>query len=569
MIFFWICLLAPLAVYALPGFNSTFEEDLIVTFSAVYLLLRAANPFRRVFPQWFDVSLSSIFLVVLYLVGWMGLWRGYGLLSGWSLLLYPIGLMVAYWLQRPSNNENAGRPYSHLSAWIAAAWIVILIAAVSVWAPLPVIPSIGDGYYAAAMMGIAVTGTVIAIASQHPWLMSQKKLSGLLIGYAFAALMLGVSNYQLWRVWYEAGEASRAWAPYPFREEEKIQAAFKAPYWAFWNYRRLIDKVELKGNIPKRMLWNQKFGSQIDTQIFRTTDIKLVNVLLHSDTASGPNTLISKYANDTFYQRYVNLPPNQEACQRLFLDAEYNPKDHHIYLLDCWGGVHQYDDGRIELVWRPDPLVEDGIDLEILDGIFYLLRSNRTLITSEPIIWNGGELAPFMFGGDVVDFELFKNTDGALLVSSKGEIASIGQTPPDFPSWGELYFQDDVVVDFEFDLDERGYYLLDAYGAVHGNHADGQTALAYRSPPIADGLAPYWPGIRMAVDLEVDALGRGLNIYTREGELYAIAQTPYRKTFRPSTKYEQRGVALFRGEGTDLYALESNGRIIKLPPDAQ
>ncbi|MBZ0255590.1 hypothetical protein K8I31_05985, partial [bacterium] len=240
-----------------------------------------------------------------------------------------------------------------------------------------------------------------------------------------------------------------------------------------------------------------------------------------------------------------------------------------IYLLDCWGGVHQYDDGKIQCVWRPDSLIDDGIDLEIRDGVFFILRANRTLVTSEPVPWNRGELSPFMFGGDVVDFELFKQIDGALLVSSKGEIASIGQTPPDFPSWGDLYFQDDVVVDFELDTDEYGYYLLDAYGAVHGNHADGQTTLAYRSPPIADGLVPYWSGIRMAVDLELDAQGRGLNIYTREGELYSIALSPYRNTFRPLDKYEQRGVALIPGEGADLYALESNGRIIKLPPDVK
>ena len=568
-IFFWICLLAPLAVYALPDFNTTFEEDLIVTFSAVYLLLRAANPYRRVFPQWLDENLSSLFLVILYLVGWMGLWRGYGLLCGWSLLVYPISLMVAYWLQSASNDENTGGSFSHLIAWATAAWILILMVVVSIWAPLPNFSAIGDGYYAAALIGFAVAGISIAIASRQPWLMSQKKLHGLLLGYAFAALMLGASNYQLWRVWYEAGEASRAWAPYQFREEEKIQAALKAPYWAFWNYRRLINEIESKGNIPKRMQWVQKFDSQIETQIIRTSDVKLVKLLLHSLPELNEFTVFQTIIKPDFYQRYIKQFPDLDISHRFILDAEFNPADRHIYLMDCWGRILQYEEEKIQVVWRPEPLIEDGIDLEIRDGIFYILRSNRTLVTSETVIWNQGELSPFLFGGDVVDFELFKQIDGALMVSSKGEIASIGQTPPDFPSWGDLYFQDDVVVDFELDADERGYYLLDAYGAVHGNHADGQTTLAYRSPPIADGLVPYWSGIRMAVDLELDAKGRGLNIYTREGELYAIAQTPYRETFRPPAKYNQRGVALIPGKGAEIYALESNGRIIKLPPDVK
>ncbi|MDP8245983.1 MAG: hypothetical protein P9L94_18010 [Candidatus Hinthialibacter antarcticus] len=568
----WVFLLLPLAVYALPSFQTTFEEDVMVSVCGVYLMLRAANPFRRVLPQWLETSLASIFLIILYEIGWMGLWRGYGVL-GWSVLGYPACLSAAYFLQIKERTADKKLPNSIILAWLCLAWLFILYSTIVYFVPSLYMPKsyFRAEFYGAALIGIVVAGIACALAMHKNWMQKRCQMIPFFAAFAFVCAMSWSANYQLWRTWYDASESARAWAPLQNEQEHNIRLDKQASYAAFVQYFRVMDAVEKKGRIPKRMGWDERIHSQLETQVRRTCDLRLLNIILNESADSDLKriSLISRISDDAFFQQYKNQSPNHGASQRLFLDAEYNDLDNLIYFLDRWGGVSQLMNGGFNNLWRPDAFFDDAVDLEIHNGVFVILRANRTIVSSAPVPWLQGELSPFLFGGDVVDIELFKQIDGALIVSSKGEIASFGQTPPGFPSWGELYFQEDVIVDLELDVDERGYYLLDAYGAVHGNHADGQTNLAYRSPPISDGLVPYWAGQRMAVDLEVDAQARGLNIYTREGELFTIAQKPFRETYRPASKNEHRGVALLDGLEGRLYSLESNGRMIQLPADVE
>lgn len=572
IVFYWIFLLLPVAVYALPNFQITFEEDIALTVCGVYLLLRAANPFRRELPPWIETSLFSLFLVVLYGIGWMGLWRGYGLLSGWSILIYPTGLCAAYLLQIKRIVSEYQAKKILLYAWLCMAWLLIIYCLVIQSVPFMQSSElfIRVEFYSAAMIGLAVTGLAVSLANHGKWTKSNRQLVPLFAAFAFALVMSWSANYQLWRTWYDASESARAWAPYQYVQEDEIRAARQAPTVAFMQYAQLLDAIENKGRIPKRMGWLERIHKQLVEQLERRFNFRLLQFLLRDcDSDEKRLSLVAKFTGHLFCEQYTKQQPVNSSSVRLFIDAEYDGETESYYLLDRWGGVSKYESGEIRARWRPAIYFDDAIDLEIRDGIFIVLRGNRSIMTSEPIAWLQGELSLFSMGGEVVDIELFESINSALIVSSKGEIAFSGQPPPHFPTWSQMYFREDVVVDLELDADERGYYLLDAYGAVHGNHADGQTTLAYRSPPIADGLVPYWAGQRMAIDLELDALSRGLNIYTREGELFTIAMKPYRNTYRPVTKNDNRGVALVGGVGARLFALESNGRVLELPSDVE
>ena len=69
----------------------------------------------------------------------------------------------------------------------------------------------------------------------------------------------------------------------------------------------------------------------------------------------------------------------------------------------------------------------------------------------------------------------------------------------------------------------------------------------------------------MAVDLELDPLGRGMYVYNRLGEVFSVAVKPYRETYRPPKPYPYRGVSLGAFADGTLYAFECNGAMVKIP----
>ncbi len=496
----------------------------------------------------------------------MGLWRGYPT-TPWILNAYSIWIGLVFIFQMNRTQAPSTLPVT----WFVIAWLFIMLFAVVFSFPfLEPAQNAVPTTFIVCLFSVLIVGFAFSLSLQGRWLSAPGQLVPLAIAFVFASLFVCASNYTTWRVWYDASEASRSWAPFRQVDEEGKRTAERTPYAAFDQYVQVLNLLGQKGRIPYRMGWQRGIQHQLATQIERTADAKLLNTAIHV-YHSGPErlALINQIDFYTLYQQFTNQPADNSTNERIFRDFEIDDESNTLYLLDRWGGVSKLANGNIQPVWRPELFVNDAVDLELLNGGFVVLTANRTLLFSEKVDWLEGELAAYTLGGDVVDIELVKSNNTALIVSSRGEIAFLGATPANFPAWSQLYFKEDVIVDMELDVDEKGYYLLDAFGAIHGNHIDGQNTLPFRSPPIAPGLTPYWAGQRMAIDLSVDSHSRGLNVYTRRGELFSIAIQPYRETYRPLNPNDHQGVAAASGANANLYALESNGRVIRLPSDVE
>jgi len=167
--------------------------------------------------------------------------------------------------------------------------------------------------------------------------------------------------------------------------------------------------------------------------------------------------------------------------------------------------------------------------------------------------------------GKPIDLEFSSNGKTAYLATSYGEIRIAGATPEISPDFEKVRFYQDVIVDFELDPKQNGYYVLDQYGAIHSNPIENTPSFPHRSPPVPASLLPYWQGQSMAKDLEIGR--RGLFIYTRTGELYSIAVEPYFETYRPQQEWPYRGITA-KARSIDRVSLfESNGQELVLTPN--
>lgn len=114
-----ICLLAPLGVYLLPRFATTFEEDLLLAALAVYWLVLAFDRKRlesiSIWRPWLEGALWG----VVYSIAWFGLLRGYGEFGTFWAFLFPLSIITAWALDR---DEAVARPIPSIQS---AQWFLL------------------------------------------------------------------------------------------------------------------------------------------------------------------------------------------------------------------------------------------------------------------------------------------------------------------------------------------------------------------------------------------------------------------------------------------------------------
>lgn len=552
---------APVFGVFLSGAQTPIELDIALGIAVLALLARAIRLQRGLEANWFDGLLVIAGSSLAYACAWMSLTRHSVL---WTAPLFILPLALAALLSlRFADSMPKPRGLAQSVLFAAAALLVMVLFSLA-------IPSPADRHVGA----LALAPAAIAAAAVLFSLRTARTPAGSLCHWLILSLVVSAAvwtqNIAAWSLWRQAGAEARGWTPHLYQEKENIDYARRAPLRAWLQYWLTAEAIDPRSRIAWQRNWNQLAYLRMTGQVERLGRADALHVLLSQIPPEHQHEAVRNALTPDFYRRALAFEPDIPSQRRIWVDLEWNEDDGCFYLLDRWGGVVSSDGVNIEAVWRPDTWFDDAIDLELAYGGFAILRQTRDIVSNLELDWlNSDQLAPFTFPAPVIDLEFIRGVDGALVISAKGEIGLLGSAPAEFPSWGEMYFESDVIRDFEFDIDHRGYYLLDQYGAIHGNHMDGATQLPYTPPDVPPALVPYWQGQDMAIDLNVDSMGRGLNLMTRQGEVFTITPSPYRETYRPANANPHFAAAMVQNASSELFLLQSNGRTAPLPGDIE
>lgn len=567
---FAAALVLSLAVFWLPHHQTSLQEDLLLAGLSLWITLRAFNENRRRIPPEWQVYLLGGTLGLVASIAWLGLLRGYGESAPLLALAYPI-LLLFLWQTAPAffTQHNAPpRGFASLLASLAWAGLAFILG---LW--LFARPDVFHGAMTAFPLRIGVllifpiAALMLRFGACFAPLNHAKNHLVLVVLILVPTLSVWSGNIRTIWQWSTASAEERSWTPFRYDDPTQIAQAQAAPYRAFRHYQATIERLTHKGSLPQQWGWIFQLHRRMAYQGTRTFDIGLIKQPLakYSLERAGYARLLNATINDAFYDRLLSQPPNFDASQGFWRDIHYHAQQDAIYLADRWGRVFRWDRHRLELQWQPERLREGLVDFEMLGDAFVLLYRNRQIVASSGPDWLKTPSARFGLGGWAVDLEFLPNGEGGLIVSSRGEIASMGAVPASFPPWSEVYFEQDVITDFELDPQTDGYYLLDHFGAIHGNPSQDPLSFPFRSPDLPAALVPYWQNQPLAIDLAVDGQQRGLSIYTRTGELYTLAAPPFRETYRPLHSHPFRGVATATQPNGVVMLLESNGFIQRVP----
>ncbi len=565
----WFLLALPLGVFFLPFFQTTFQEDFLILAIFTYFILRSLNEHRIPINPDTQVLFLAPLLGVLYAVGWFGLLRGYlDTVGGW-LILYPLPLAVLWGISPKQSGSHSLSYRLWAASWTLLSTAIFLAIVVFNWmAPPEFIANspLRDSLLIPSLLVFPLLGCVGLAVSCIPPIQRGRDHISLVVLAGIAAIGVGIYDIKTWTIWYQAGVSERSWTPFQYDDPVDIHRAEQKPYEAANLYNQVRERILLKGDIPRYLNWPFFLQYRMAVQFMRKKEPwNCASVLPHGDVNEIRHM---QYVKDLWHQELLWSMPNGEPDYpkngRIWIDAELG-NDRIYYLLDTWGRVYSMRNDRMWLEWDSPQLFNDAIDLEILNGVFIVLRSTGDILTSKPLELFSTKIDFPHDQGKTIDIELFPYDSAAAVANQYGEICLLGSVPKTFPSDKILRFDRPVIADMELEPYSNGYYLMDIHGAVHANHAGGSPSIPNTSPPVPKELLPYWTDIDMAIDLELDPQGRGLYVYNRLGELFTIALHPYRETYRPGKSYPHRGVALIADSNGNLFSLESNGKIVKIP----
>ncbi len=565
----WIPVVLPLTVFCLPQFQTTFQEDLILLALTVYLSLRALNDQRLELTEQSHTLLTAMLCAIPYAIGWLGFLRGYGDSLGWLTVLFPMLLLIGI-IYRPKVQlcPCGAYPVFLLTIWIVTffgfmvAGLASLISHTELWQEAPLL----DSSIIPSLMVLPVIGCITIIARSMPQMKRGRRHIPLLLILGFTTLSVWGGNFKTWSLWYQAGRLERAWTPFKYDAPQDIARAERKPYQAAYNYNLVYDRLLVKGDIPKFLNWPFFMRYRMAYQAMRKNDPRLC---AHALPPAGdyPTKHIDLFKKLWHYEFMWDMPetrPDYAKNSRVWVDAEMDVETKTFYSLDRWGRVYIIHERYLWRDWTPAEDFNDAIDLEIVDGVYVVLRTNGEILTSEPleILEN---IAAFPEGHNhTVDIEFLPDNSAAFIINNYGEMIIAGKKPKIFPDSNKLQFKIPAIVDMELEPFGNGYYLLDQYGAVHSNQISGSPSIPHQSPPVAKSLLPYWTNLDMAIDLELDPRGRGLYVYNRLGEIFTIAVSPFFETYRPEKAYPYRGVSLMIDPDAHLFTMESNGKVVEI-----
>ncbi|HPA45694.1 MAG TPA: hypothetical protein PK395_08020 [bacterium] len=347
----------------------------------------------------------------------------------------------------------------------------------------------------------------------------------------------------------------------------------RAMQWDFLLRFRLAETARRKQH-PARML------SALEPRLWTTP--RQSRLLSDLWTVSEMTLLRAKADNTGYLMSLRTREPGPRWVFHidLYADHEISSDNSAVYLLDRWGRVFRTTGetpaASLEPVWSaaPDEGRSDAVNLELWDGAFVVvfrngdIRMNRDAPFWFPNPWRIS-LSP---GESLVDIERHPDGTGAAAISSFGEFFPVGSLPEGFPIPEEPLFHAATAADLEISPDGRGWYLLDIHGAIHAL-ADGERFPMTQYVPdseywaVKSESAPYW-GSDMALDLEIDPLGRGLCILNRNGEVWTIAEPQFRPPVRPFGKsrgMEGLGISLAARQDGSLSVLYASGNVVAVP----
>ncbi len=563
---FTLLLLAPLYVYWLPNFQTTVEEDFLLLGLFLYMLLRLFNPQRKILsePQQ-QVLIFGIF-GVLYVVGWLGLLRGYLAEEGRLLILYPALLLAAVFIA-PKAFLKKNHSYQNLIQLLLAFTILVFLLSTIAWLsamrPLPQ----STKSLIAPLIALPILSCVSLFSRSVGQL---NNLSGnvvLFLAVTACAAMPWYENANTYAYWFQAGELERSWTPYKFEDPQKIAEAQKKPLEAAIYYQITYSRILEKGEIPHYLNWPFFLRYRMAYQALRLENPPLCAGYLPPSYSKNDSKieLLKNLWHTEFMNRTLEHPPRYEQDELVWMDFEIDAEGQ-VFALDRWGRVYQRMNGVFINEWKADETLTDAIDLELGNG-FYVLRKTGEIVSSATVIEFDLKQKPM--SGTPVDFELSPNNQTAFLISSYGDVRISGATPAVFPDPNELLFTREVIADFELDPDGKGYYLLDQYGALHANHVDNSPSLPYKSPAIANESLPYWLGQNRAKDLEIDTYHGVLFVYTRFGELFCISPNPFMEEYLPEISWPYRGVVTKVRKDGSVRVFQSNGQEIVIDLESE
>jgi hypothetical protein len=571
---FYLLLALPLATAFLPQFWTSFEEDLLLLIVFGYLFFRALEPKRRrIADEWQAVLIVGIAGTV-YAIAWIGFVRGYGDAWGRWAAFFPICMIAALFF-RPQAVLPRSRSYRQAVFCIIFFTIILfgmLWLAHRYKTPEDsFITIVNVGSLIPPLMVFPILGCLLLLSCCFGRLERGRDHVLLLIPLALITFSVWKENATTWLYWYRAGELERAWTPFKHdavSEPDLVAAAERKPYEAARYYQLVYDRIQKKGTIPQLLNWPFFMRFRMATQAMRKEDaLQCARFLPPSDVTSPDKIELIKnqlWHLDLFQDMQVH-ESLFEKRERVLVDYAMSPDRKTAYALDRWGRVYSYVEDTLWREWSPAESFNDAQHLTILNDVFIVRRKCGRLHISKNTL--NLEIPPFslMEGHHIIGMKSFRSVNTVILYTNYGEIFPCGKLPDGFPPYSKLFFDRPVIADLEIDLNEQGYYLLDRYGAIHSNHRNGQPLIPHTSPPVAKELLPYWAEQDMAVDLALDPSGRGMYVYNRLGEVFSLAVSPYRETYRPAYPHPDRGVELgIFADGT-LVGFESNGGMVIIP----
>ncbi|MFH1737448.1 MAG: hypothetical protein ABIH23_00470 [bacterium] len=256
-----------------------------------------------------------------------------------------------------------------------------------------------------------------------------------------------------------------------------------------------------------------------------------------------------------------------EYCLDLYVDHEISPDGSEAWLLDRWGRVFKAQgESSLEPVWESAPKEgrSNAVDLEIWgDTLVVAFADGDVRLHGESPAWFNRPWPISLSPGErIVDIELHPSGQGAVALSSLGEFFVMGTVPEEFPIPEDPLFYEDVAEDLEISSDCLGWYVLDSRGAIHAASGGNRFPMAVNVPDseywaVKTRNAPYWYE-DMALDIEIDPLGRGIGLLNKLGEVWVIADP---SAFRLNWPFEGEEDTL--GLGVSL-AIQQDGAVTAL-----
>jgi hypothetical protein len=589
-ILYWLFLFIPLSVIGLPNWQTTLTEDVLLLGSTVFLILRWADDKRNMWNDSASILCNALFVALIYGILWLGFVRGYYEEYGKLIALFPLSLILALWMD-PYPKREPSQSYQQISKTLLILNILVFIMLLF-WGRIT--HREANLYYQTTKYTIAPMLTVLPIlslaflhAKRFPVLNSGRNYYPILVPLTAMLLVAWSGNAYTWAIWYTAGKMEREWTTFQYdktSQPELYAAAEHKPLDAVKYYAQVQQRLKTKGEIPQYWNWDFLMQYRMAYQARRLKNASKCLAWLPPQRAKSPQQI--KMLQDLWDTEFItDMMHNTDmfdSPHSLFIDFEmsygfttFDPIN--AYVMDCFGRVYEYKDEQVKFVWAPREMVNNAVDLEVLSkDSFAVLTEKGNVIFTNPLF------KYFMYdyyvkqvhfsvpvGQKIVDMERLPM--GLIAITDYGELLFEGKIPNTIPQDQAFHFGRAVVADLEIATDQKGLYVLDIYGGVHSNVSEGNP-IPHTSPPVDPMFIPYWLHQNMAVDLELDPRERGLYIYTRLGEIFTVAVQPYRETYRPTESYPLRGIGLIATESglhrdqlNVLYALESNGNIIKIP----